>query len=168
MRIGIDITHLLWKYQTGVQNYYHGLIDNLGDCADANDDMEFLLIDRNCEEVQKFPFRATRQIKFQRAIPYSAIPTFRNIGEKHFLSRGMHSWNYRVNKLRDRTARYRAEHLLDDLDVFHVWNWDIKRAPRARHVITVPDIIPLRMPELFSTDFIDATKQSLDFARDEA
>lgn len=168
MKVGIDITHLLWKYRTGVQNYYHGLIDNLADCADENDDMEFLLVDRNCEEVQQFPFRATRQIKFQRAIPYSGIPTFRNIGEKHFLRRGMHSWNYRVNKFRGRTAHHRAEQLLDDLDVFQVWNWNIKRAPRARHVITVPDIIPLRMPELFPTDFIDATKQSLDFARDEA
>src|SRR5205085_6045833 len=168
MNIGIDITNLLWTYRTGVQNYYHNLIDHLSAGSNGDRDMEFVLIDRECKASRDFPFYLNRRLKVRRASLNWSIPTFRDINEEHLLSRQMHSWNYRINKFSTRKADERYERLFDDLDVFHVWFWQIEPAPRAKNVITVTDLIALRLPDLHSPDFVAATEKGLHFARDRA
>ena len=67
MNIGIDITNLLWTYRTGVQNYYHNLIDHLSAGSNGDRDMEFVLIDRECKASRDFPFYLNRRLKVRRA-----------------------------------------------------------------------------------------------------
>src|SRR5438128_5444024 len=168
MRVGIDVTHLLWTYRTGVQNYYHGLIESLPAAARKHPHLEFVLVDGDRTEAKAFPFRLDHRLKFRRASMPWLIPTFRDINEEHFLRRPIHSWNYRINKFTTRKGAERVEQLFDGIDVFHVCFWDVMPAPRAKNVMTVTDLIALRLPDLHPPGFVEATQRGLEFARDHA
>src|SRR2546430_10794878 len=126
VKIGIDITHLLWKYRTGVQNYYHGLIENLPSVLLDNKDAEVWLIDRTTDEIHDFGFSPNERLRLHRARPRYFIPTFQRSANVPVAGRVFRSWNWRVQGLRNRVAHRRVTRLVDQLDVLHVWNWDIR------------------------------------------
>ena len=170
MKIGIDITGLFWKYRTGVQNYYYGLIAGLANLDLDGKDVKFVLVDRSIQDVHHFPFKLNNHFEFRRAASLQFLPTLDVLSSTRFWGRGIRVWNRGIRGLRRRIAQRqkRVDRMLKDLDVLQVWNWDIRLAPRAKHVITVPDVIPVLFPELYTPEFVKVTKESLEFAKNEA
>lgn len=165
MRVGLDVTGLFWKYRTGVQNYYYGLLEGL---AQLNNADECVLIDRS-EDAHFFPFELGTQMKMRRALP-AHLPTFDSLTSMPVFGGSIRSWNHGVRSLARRAANrpWALDRLLSDLDVFHVWTWNICQAPNAKHVITLTDAIPIIFADLFTPEFVTSTQIGLDFARTRA
>ncbi len=163
MKVGIDISGLAWKYRTGVQNFYYGLIEGLADELGPASPVECWLVDRSGKEgdedlgyLGRLPLR---QAAVPRILPRLNLPASS--------PSPLRLWNRAARKI-DRVvaARRRVNRqLLDDLDVFHVWVWDAQSAPRARHVITLHDLIPILFAQFTPKGFTRATQAGLQFAK---
>jgi glycosyltransferase involved in cell wall biosynthesis len=163
MRVGIDVTGLFWKYKTGVQNLYYGLFEGL---AGLDDSSEYILIDRSVD-VHSIPADQSKYLQIRRTMP-AHLPLITQVLPG--LEPGIRLWNRGITGLASRlTNRPDAlNKVLGDLDVFHVWTWNICRAPKAKHVITLTDVIPIIFANWFAPDFVQSTKRGLAFAKDEA
>lgn len=170
MKIGIDVSGLFWKYKTGVQILYYGLVEGLAGLSAPDGPEDYVFIDRSGQPGHELPFGGDHRFQLRSPVPCPLLPTFAGPPPAGALKYPVRYWNSSVRELRkflaNRDGRVRA--LLDDLDVLQVWNWDIRTAARARHIITVPDVIPLVSPEFFPQQLIDETEKSIRFARDTA
>lgn len=166
MNVGIDVSGLFWKYRTGVQVLYYGLLEGLEQLDLKDSDMRFVFIDRSGQPGHSLPFRGGDRFELRSQVPLPFLPVFASPPQLKPLAYAADFWGTGVRVLRKRLARRREQvnRLLGGIDVLQVWNWDIVTAPGARHVITIPDVIPLVFPELFPKKFIDATRTSLEFA----
>lgn len=170
MNLGIDLTGLFWRYKTGVENCYYALLQELVRLEPTLDEtIRFVLIDRTVEQRHELGVTLNPRFEFRRATPLPFLPSFGRDTNGH-TPLGIRAWNKGVRTAR-RTLADRVDSispLYRDLDVLQVWNWDLYRAPRARHIITVPDVIPLLFPQWCYHDLIARTRASLEFAKDEA
>jgi glycosyltransferase involved in cell wall biosynthesis len=171
MYAGIDVTGAFWKYRTGVQNYYHGLMEGFSSLNLGEDETKVILIDRNATESHAAmlclanPLLDYRSAAQSRLLP--AIDAGRRAGG---LARAaVQAWNSGARFGNWAAARYRrtTQRMLQDLQVLQVWNWGLQRGP-SRHVIMMHDVIPLLFPHLYRQHFVWLTKASMAFARDEA
>lgn len=170
MFAGIDVTGLFWRYRTGVQNYYYGLMEGLTPDVLARNNSDVALLDFATQDVHHLDKPNGSAVEFRRGAPLAYLPTFDEWMWTRVLGRGVRTWRNAVRALRlfiAEKSRIEAR-ITSDLDVLQVWNWDIRTLPQAKHVITIPDVIPLLRPELYDQAFLDATKTSLEFARDKA
>lgn len=170
MKVGIDVSGLFWKYKTGVQVLYYGLIEGLLSLEQTDDIDGYVFVDRSGQPGHELPFGGDRRFSLRSLVPLSFLPTYAPERFPSLMTRPVRYWNSTVREARRILANRTnsVERLHDGIDVLQVWNWDIRSSRRARHVITVPDVIPLLAPEFFPQQLIDETERSIRFARDEA
>lgn len=170
MKVGIDVSGLFWKYKTGVQVLYYGLIEGLLALDQANDIDGYVFVDRSGQPGHELSFGGDRRFSLRSEVPLQFLPTYALERFPGLMARPVRYWNSTVREARRILANRtnNVERLHDDIDVLQVWNWDIRSSLRARHVITVPDVIPLIAPEFFPRQIINETERSIRFARDEA
>lgn len=168
MNVGIDVSGLFWKYRTGVQVLYYGLLEGLQQLA-MQDDTKFTFVDLSGQPGHSLPVGESGRFELRGEIPLAFLPSCSDMTLQPFKAAG-NVWNSGVRFLRKRLTRHPGyvNRMMADLDVLQVWNWDIRTARGAAHVINIPDVIPLIYPELFERKFIEATQTSLDFAKDRA
>ena len=168
MRIGFDVTGLFWKYRTGVQNLYLGLIEGLLDLEWTYEGTEFVCIDRSGDGEHHLPFVFTDHVILRQISALEFLPASDQLPIA--LGPGTALWDRAVKGMRRRVSdrQKMRNRLLGDLDVFHVWPWDILKAPHAKHVITLTDMIPILFAEVYSKDFVKRTRLSLEFANQNA
>lgn len=165
MRVGIDVTGLHWKYRTGVQNLFYGLIEGLADLGAEGNDPECVLVDRSGAGGRGQSLHLPESLAARQPAALEFLPTFQNSPAPVKPAAAL--WNRAVARSRREIVNRREalDRVLGDLDVFHVWAWDVCTAPRARHVITLTDVIPILYANLFSDEFVKRTQFGLEFAR---
>ncbi len=170
MRVGIDITGLFWKYRTGVQNYYHGLIDGLAGLDWRSDDVEIVFIDRSIDGKQRLSIEMGDRFEYRSISSLPWLSTIDPVRHHGATAWGARLWNHGVRELKAIAAlsQRKTESILEDIDVLQVWNWEIISAPRTAQVITIHDVIPILYSELYPKAFVRSTQASLHFARHEA
>lgn len=170
MRVGIDIAGMFWKYRTGVQNLYYGLIEGLAMLADETQGIEFVLIDRSLQQVHALPFKLLPGFEFRTPGAIHHLPTLGAWTAKPGVGKIAQIWNRGVREIARHATGWqrRAAHMVADLDVLEGWDVWLRIAPKAKRIIIITDVIPILFQSYFSDEAIRNLKRALQFAKAEA
>lgn len=164
MILGLDITGLFWKYRTGVQNYYHGLIEALGRAEEVRDGrVKVVLLDWSDTASHARELALAPNVEYRNLHPLKWLARLESDTGPRRL------WTGFTRRVRGKVALWAGvdRRMVEGIDLLQVWSWGIRPLPN-RNVIMVPDVIPLLMPDQHEPWIIKATKEIVAFARDRA
>lgn len=170
MNVGIDVTGAFWRFNTGVQNYYRGILTELNAMAADSDDLRLCLVDRSTDDDHTAAMAKYGAIAQKRWLPLPALRTFDPLPAVPVVWRLARWWNCAIRGVRAQLGRcyWARSSVCRDLDVFHVWSWGRYRPRGIPAVITLYDMIPLHYPELYDRAYVAQTHESLRIAREVA
>lgn len=161
MRVGIDVTGLFWRYRTGVQNYYWGLLAGLTSLAQRVD-FSVALIDRSPTSPHRQLNPSPTLYEFRQRVPFGYLKYCDPIPRVRGVWRLFQWWN----RVLEGTRRHVAgdpTYLWTGCDVAYLWTWDIGTVD-VPSVILIPDLLPQKHRSLFDKQFASASDKALQYA----